>query len=216
MYGTPFAVVVVSEAATGLAGLWPYLARHLPAKELERDNYNHEKFEPEALSLAMKEGLAEMGIDPKTISSKILTYHLRDGKLDALDESFAIRTAEECVRLIDSQQFGRSAAIQHPRYSSAWPDAGEQYKWINGADGTKLFVSSVTLDMAAQTKSVADTPFFDYDALRPTAQMSEFLATLLGPKPVNARDKVVPLRLAIPVNLDLRIEAAESEQRDSL
>lgn len=216
MYGMPFAVVVVSEAATGLEGLWHYLVRHLPAKELERDNFDHEKFEPEALSLAMKEGLTEMGINPKIISSKILTYHLRDGKLDPLDERFAISTAEECVRLIDFQQFGRSAAIQHPRYSSAWPDAGEQYKWIKGADGTKLFVSSVPLEIAAQTKPVADTPFFDYDALRPTAQMSEFLATLLGPKPVNPRDKIVPLRLAVPVNLDLRVEEAEAEQRTLL
>lgn len=65
--------------------------------------------------------------------------------------------------------------------------------------------------MAAKTKSVTETPFFDYDALKPTAQMSEFLATLLGHKPVNPRDKIVPLKLAIPVGIDLRVERAHAE-----
>lgn len=210
MYGKPFAVVVVSESASELSGLRPYLVKHLPSRELEMDGFDHVKFDHEALVLAMKEALSDhLGLPISAFASKILTYHLRDGKLDPLDERFARMTAEECVRLIDSGQFGRSAAIQHPNQSSYWPD--EPYKWTKGADEKPLFVSSVPLEVASRTKSVADTPFFDYDGLKPTEQMSEFLATIIGQKPVNPRDKIVRLKLAVPVGIELKVEKAVAQ-----
>ena len=139
-----------------------------------------------------------------------MTYHLRDGKLPDLDEKFARATAEECVRLIDQGNFGRVATIQDPSFSGFWPS--EEWRYIK-ANGYPLIVSNVPLELAAQDKPVSGTGFLNYGDSRPTEQFSRFLYPLLGPKPVNPRDKIVPLRLAVPVNLDSRVEEAESEQR---
>ncbi len=200
VYRRPFAVVVVSEAADQLIGLEVFLNKYLQKRNF--DEFEHIKLRPEALALALEDALSEyLGVkkETETIVSKVLTYHLRDGKLYGLDEVFARMTAAECIRLIDRAEFGRVATVQNPEYSGNWPN--DPSAWIN-AHGTTLFVSSIPLELAAQKKPVAGTPFFDYDELSPTKQMSAYLRTLLGEKNVNPRDKITHLKLAAPVRYE--------------
>lgn len=196
-YGKPFAVVVVSEAAGELHGLKEYVEKSIPPEEIMYDKFGHPKFEPEILAYALRKALSdEIGIKMDTIASKPLTYHLRDGKLFGLDELFARKTAEECVRLIDQENFGRVATIQDPRISGFWPS--EPSAQID-AYGTMLTVSSVPLDLAAQERPVKETDFLDYNVLKPTKRFTEYLSLLLGRKPENPRDKIVSFKVAEPV-----------------
>ncbi|MBI2651834.1 6-phosphofructokinase [Candidatus Woesearchaeota archaeon] len=193
-YGRPFAVVVVSEAADELKGLEAFIQKYIPVRG--KDDFGHVELKPEALALALEDALSEYLGVKGAIARKVLTYHLRDGKLDKLDEVFARMTAAECVRLIDREDFGRVATIQNPDLCECWPD--DSSAWVS-PHGRPLFVSSVPLELAAKVRPVKGTPFFDYDKLRPTEQMSAYLSTMLGPKSVNPRDMVVPLKLAIQV-----------------
>ena len=209
-YGRPFAVVAVSEAANHLSGLEPFVQRYTSNTKV--DSFGHEKLSPERLALALQDALREYGI--KTTSPKVLTYHLRDGKLQGIDREFARMTAEECVRLIDRGEFGRVATIQHPQISSERPD--DRSAWVNAEDGSDLFVSSVPIAVGAKKRYVNGTGFFDYDTLSPTESMTTYLNPLLGHKPVNPRDKIVTFQLAVPAGIDLRVELASAEvQRPS-
>ncbi len=201
-YGRPFAVVVVSEAADQMDGLETFVMRYVPVRE--KDNFGHVKLKPEALALALQDALSEyLGLKRDTIAPTVLTYHLRDGKLNGLDETFARVAAEECVRLIDREDFGRVATIQHLQHSGNWPS--DASAWIRGMP---LFVSSVPLSVASQTRPLTGTSFFDYDALRPTQQMTNYLEVLIGPKSTNPRDVVVPLKLATPVPTEVYAQPA--------
>jgi len=205
-YGRSFAVVAVSEAGDQLAGLEPFVQRY--TSNTRMDNFDHVKLNPERLALALQDALREYsGIE--STAPKVLTYHLRDGKLQGIDRDFARMTAEECVRLIDREEFGRVATIQHPDMASSWPE--DPSAWVKAEDGSRLFVSSVPLSIAAKKRYVTGTGFFDYDQLRPTERMTAYLKPLLGPKPIDPRDKIISFRLAVPVGLDLRVDRAHSK-----
>jgi 6-phosphofructokinase len=196
-HGRPFAVVVVSEAASNLGGLKRYIEKILPPGEIKYDSYGHPKLEPEILAYALKQALSEgIGVKMDGIAAKPLTYHLRDGKLWGLDERFARMTAEECVRLIDEGNFGRVATIQDPHISGFWPDDPTRYA---DANGRRLVVSSVPLDLAAQVRPVLETGFLDYTGMAPTQGFTIYLSPLLGQKPQNPRDRIIPFKAAEPI-----------------
>ena len=202
MYGRPFAVVPVSEAASGLKGLEPYFERFNLGEKVEKDGYKNPKFEPELVGLALRNALKDiLSFEENRIALKVLTYHLRDGKLPGLDEEFARKTAEECLRLIDSGNFGRVATVQDPEYSEYFPQDSATH--IN-AHGKRLYVASVPLEVASQKRYLRDAEsFFDYGKLRPTERMTRYLRPLLGQKLRNPREFIVPFKTAVPANVQL-------------
>ena len=193
-YGKPFAVVVLSEAANQLKGLETHLARIITPESGLIDSFDHPNLEPEMLSYVLKRALSdETGIAIEAFAIKPLTYHLRDGKLWGLDDKFARMTAEECVRLIDEGNFGKVATIQDPVIPGYWPD--DPLRYVD-AHGTTLVVSSVSLDLASQKRTVSETGFLDYNTLSTTQQFTDYLHPLLGQKQHDPRNYIVPFKAA--------------------
>ncbi len=196
-YGRPFAVVAVSEGAGSLIGLKPYIDALMHGKPVKYDQFGHPKIKPEIVGLALEEALAEYtGIDGDNIAIKVLSYHLRDPNLNDIDRRFAIRTAEECVRLIDKGDFGKVATIQDPRVSGFLPDDTSRH--IN-AYGSTLYVGNITLDKATEPRPVRGTGFFDYEQLRPTNDFTRYLFGLLGIRKENPRQFIHKFAPAKPL-----------------
>jgi len=193
----PFAVVVVSEAAVEIKGLKHFIEKLLPAEKIKYDNFGHPKLEPEILALAMKDAISQIGgIDYSDVGIKPLTYHMRDPNLIPIDEKFAVKTAEECVRLIDAGNFGQVATIQDPDYSGKTPENPNLH--IN-ANGKLLYVGNMSLEDATKIRPVKGTGYFDYGQLKPTNELTKFLMPLLGEKKINPRDLLVPFKTAATV-----------------
>ena len=199
-YGRPFAVVAVSEAAGSLIGLKPYIDAIKHGKPVEYDQFGHPKLKPEVVGLALEEALADQtGLESDKIALKILSYHLRDSNLNGIDREFAIRTAEECNRLVDKGDFGKVATIQDPSVSGFLPD--DEYSHIN-AHGTTLYVGNISLDNATEPRPVRGTGYFDYDQLKPTSGFTTYLSRLLGTKRQNPREFIHKFTPAKPLEIE--------------
>ena len=197
-YGSSFAVVVISEAASGVEGLNPYFTKYLFGKEPLIDNYENPKLQPEILGLAIADALSDkLGIDKSKTALKVATYHLRDGKLTPIDEQFALRTAEECIRLISQGDFGNVATIQDPDVAGSLPS--DENLYVN-ANGKILFVGRMSFEEASKRRPVLGTGFFDYENLKPTEQLTKYLIPLLGQKTENPRSHASLFKPAQPLH----------------
>lgn len=201
--GNPFAVVAISEGAVELKGLKEYLKKILPEDKMQYDGFGHPKLEPEILATVLKDAINDItGTSKENIAIKPETYHLRDSRLIHIDRVFAEKTAEECIRLIERGEFGRVATIQDPSVSGKLPDDPSTHI---DANGKPLYVGSVPIEVATKLRPVADTNFIDYRLLTdPRATMerilsprfTEYLRPLLGDKPADPRDRIVPFKAA--------------------